>query len=427
MQKCFKKIKKVSGELMFTGDKSISHRAVIFSAMALGESSIDNISLGEDVKSTIKIMQQIGAKITTTSNNLIISGCGFRGFREPKDFLDCGNSGTSARLITGLLVGQNFNSILVGDESLSKRPMIRVIEPLQKMGAEFETIKDQTLPLKIKSNKSFRNISYEMPVASAQVKSAILIAGLYLDDATSVIENTKTRNHTEKMLRLPIKINESEIILSSSKKHYPIAKEYFIPGDISSAAFHVVLTLLTPNSELRIKNVSLNPTRIGFINVLKKMGANILFEEIKISSNEEYGNVIVKSSSLKNINIDTEIIPNIIDEIPILTIAGIFAEGNFEISNASELRVKESDRINSICFNLKKLGLFVEQTEEGFCISGEIKKSKPVFESFGDHRIAMAFAVLSMLLKNGGDVNEFECVSISNPMFEEQIKLIINY
>lgn len=426
MQKSFNKIKKVSGELSLSGDKSISHRAIIFSAMASGKSSIKNVSQGEDVKSTIKIVQQLGTEINHKNDLLSINGCGFIKFTNPKHNLDCGNSGTSARLIVGLLSAQNFNSTLIGDDSLSKRPMKRVIEPLQKMGAEFKSNVYQTLPLTIKSNDSLINIRYEMSIASAQVKSAILIAGLHLDDETSVIENNQTRNHTEKILGLPVSKAENKVISSSCKKYYPIAKDYFIPGDISSAAFHIVLTLLTPNSELLIKNVSLNPTRTGFIDVLKKMGADISYKEIKLSSNEEYGDVIVKSSPLKNIKIDSEIIPNIIDEIPILTIAGIFAEGSFEITNASELRIKESDRINSICSNLKLLGLNIDESDDGFYVKGEIKKSNPVFESFSDHRIAMSFAVLSMILNNGGVVNGFECVRISNPMFEEQINLLTN-
>ena len=300
----------------------------------------------------------------------------------------------------------------------------RVIEPLKQMGTEFQSNENLTLPLTVIPKSNFHSIDYEMPVASAQVKSSILIAGLHCDEKTSVIENEQTRNHTEKMLGLPVKPENGKIISSSSRKYYPEAKEYFIPGDISSSAFHVILTLLTPNSELMVKNVSLNPTRTGFIDVLKKMGANIFFEDIKTSSNEEYGNIIIKSSSLKNTRIDSQIIPNIIDEIPILTIAGIFAEGDFVIENAKELRVKESDRIKSICSNLKYLGLNVEELDEGFIVSGAIKNSKPVFESFGDHRIAMSFAILSMLLDNGGEVNGFECVAISNPKFEEQINSI---
>ena len=424
MKRKFKKINKVSGELVLPGDKSVSHRAVIFSAMASGKSSLKNISPGEDVRSTINIMSELGANIISKDDQLNIEGCGFRGFKNTNEELDCGNSGTSARLIAGLLAAQTFNSKLIGDESLSKRPMNRVITPLKKMGVEFKVNEKLTIPLTIIPGEEIIPISYEMSVTSAQVKSSILIAGLHCNEETNVIETRQTRNHTEKMLGLTVKIIDRKIVSSSSIKDYPKAKDYFIPGDISSAAFHIVLTLLTPNSELLIRNVSLNPTRIGYLDVLKKMGANISAEHIRTSCNEEYGDLIVKSSSLKNIKIDSAIIPNIIDEILILTIAGIFADGDFIIDNAYELRVKESDRIKSICYNLILLGLAVEEKKDGFAVHGSIKKSNPVFKSFGDHRIAMSFAVLSMLLDGGGVVNGFECVSISNPNFESQIKEI---
>lgn len=426
MKKTFSKIKSVKGELNLTGDKSISHRAIIFSAMASGKSAIKNLSQGFDVISTLIMMHNLGAGVLTENRNVIITGMGYKGFETPSSELYCGNSGTTARLVSGLLAAQNFSSELIGDESLSKRPMKRIIEPLMEMGAQFSTTENYTLPFTINPVKKLISITYEMPVASAQVKSAILIAGLHLEDETVVIEKDKTRNHTELMLGLPVKTENEKIILSSSSKYYPKANEYFIPGDISTSAFHIVLTLLTPNSVLKINNVSLNPTRTGFIEVLKQMGANITYENIRYSSNEPFGNVIVKSSTLNNVKIDSELIPNIVDEIPILTIAGIFAEGDFEIRNAKELRVKESDRIKSLCYNLNLLGLEVEEFEDGFVISGSVKKSDLTFESFGDHRIAMAFSVLSMLLDNGGEVNDFECVNISNPKFDEQIKSIIN-
>lgn len=424
MNKKYHKIKRVLGELHLNGDKSISHRAMIFSAMADGISHIKNISTGEDVKSTTKIMAQLGAEIRYDNKDIIVKGCGFKMFKPPTEYLDCGNSGTSARLISGLLVAQNFNSVLVGDKSLSKRPMKRVIEPLIKMGADFNTNEDLTLPIEIRGARKLTQIDYIMPVASAQVKSSILIAGLHCDEESNVIESGQTRNHTEMMLGLPVRHSDGKIISSSSKKYYPKSNEYFVPGDISSAAFHVVLTILTPDSELLIKNVSLNPTRTGFIEVLKKMGAQIDFKNIKISSNERYGDVVVKTSSLKNIDIPEELVPNIIDEIPILTIAGLFSEGNFVIRNASELRVKESDRINSICENLRILGVEIEEKNDGFIIMSGIKNTAPVFNSFDDHRIAMSFAVLSMLLDKGGEISGFDCVNISNPLFEEQIKVI---
>ncbi|MBE0551875.1 MAG: 3-phosphoshikimate 1-carboxyvinyltransferase, partial [Ignavibacterium sp.] len=250
MIKRFEKINRVNGELSLTGDKSISHRAVIFSAMALGKSALRNISTGEDVKSTAKIMQQLGAQYLIENDQIIIEGCGFKGFKKSSTELDCGNSGTSARLIAGLLAGQNFSSTLIGDESLSKRPMKRVVEPLMKMGVEFQSNENLTLPLTIIPKSNIHPTDYEMPVASAQVKSSILIAGLHCDSETNVIENEQTRNHTEKMLGLPVRFSNGKIISSSSRKYYPEAKEYFVPGDISTSAFHIVLTLLIPNSEL---------------------------------------------------------------------------------------------------------------------------------------------------------------------------------
>ena len=424
MNKVFQKVNSVNGELKLTGDKSISHRAVIFSAMANGKSQITNLSQGQDVISTMVIVHKLGASIYTKERNILIGGCGFRGFKNTKTMLDCGNSGTSARLISGLLTAQKYTYNLTGDESLSKRPMNRVIEPLSKMGAGFKTTENLTLPFTITPAKELNNIIYEMPLASAQVKSAILIAGLHSENETVVIEREVTRNHTEQMLGLEVKRENRRIISSSSLKYYPAPNEYFIPGDISTAAFHVVLTLLTPNSELLIHDVSLNPTRTGYIDILKLMGANISYENVRVSSNENYGNVVIKSSTLKNIKIDPDLVPNIIDEVPILAIAGIFASGQFEIRKAKELRFKESDRIKSLCFNLGLTGLNIEELEDGFIISGDIKKSKVTFESFGDHRIAMTFAVLSMITGNGGEVKEFECVSISNPKFLEQIDSI---
>lgn len=426
MKKSFYKIKNVNGKLVLPGDKSISHRAVIFSSMANGKSSISNLSAGNDVKSTIDVMKMMGTSIKYDNDLLTIDGCGFKGFKKPTQNLDCGNSGTSARLIAGLLSAQNYESVLIGDDSLSKRPMKRVIEPLEKMGANFIANKNYTLPLTILPSDKIKNIEYEMPISSAQVKSSVLIAGLHNELETAVIEKQQTRDHTERMLGLPINKTDDKIIAYSSTKYYPQANEYFIPGDISTAAFHIVLALLTPNSELVIENASLNPTRIGFINILKQMGANIKFENVKLSNNEEYGDVIAKSSSLKNISINEQIIPNIIDEIPILSIAGIFAEGDFEINNVEELRFKESDRIKSICDNLKLLGLSVEETQTGFSFSGTVNKRRPVFGSYNDHRIAMSFSILSLLLEDGGEVNNYECVSISNPQFDEQIKSIIN-
>lgn len=423
MKREFNKIKSVKGELSFSGDKSISHRAVFFSSMAEGKSVLKNISSSEDVKSTQRVFADLGIEFYEDKSDLIINGKGKHKFKAPDRFLDCGNSGTTARLISGLLIAQNFSSVLIGDDSLSKRPMKRVIEPLSLMGGKIESA-NSTLPVSIKPSDSLKAIEYFLPVASAQVKSAVLIAGLHLSEETKVIEKFITRDHTERMLGLPINKSQNFRIISSAEKYYPTAKEYFIPGDISSAAFFIVLALITKNSELIIRNVSLNPTRIGFIDLLRNMNADIKIENIRESSNEPFGDIIIRSSDLKNIKINSSVIPNIIDEIPVLSVAGIFAEGHFEIRNCEELRYKESDRIKAICDNMKLTGLDIEEYPDGFRIFGEIKKAKVDFNSFNDHRIAMAFSILAMMVGNESSVEGIECVGISNPTFYEQIDYV---
>lgn len=423
MIQTFDKINKVSGSLTFCGDKSISHRALLIASLADGKSFIKNLSNSDDVKSTINCLRELGIEIESKNNETIVIGKGFKGYSKPTKPLNASNSGTTARLLAGVLAVQDFESIIKGDESLTARPMKRILDPLTQMGFHIES-NEGKLPVKIFPVEKQSSINFTMPIASAQVKSAVLLAGLHSDEMTTVIEFTPTRNHTELLLGLNVFNNEDKMITSVSRKNYPEAKEYFIPGDISSAMFFIVMTLLTKDSELNIKNISLNPTRTECLNILKRMGGIIHIEEKGLSNNELFGDVIVKSSDLLNIEIEKEIIPLIIDEIPILTIAGIFAEGKFELRGASELRVKESDRIKSICINLLKTGLFIEEFDDGFCLSGKIKTQKESFESFGDHRIAMAFAVLSSLLENGGRVNGFDCVSVSNPDFLKQLSSI---
>ncbi|GAB6281442.1 MAG: 3-phosphoshikimate 1-carboxyvinyltransferase [Ignavibacterium sp.] len=425
MIQSFNKINNVLGELNLPGDKSISHRTVIFSSLAKGKSTIKNLSNGEDVKSTMKCFEMLGCDILSKHDSVIVNGKGYKGFSKPKKELDAGNSGTTARLLSGILIVQNFNSTIIGDESLSQRPMKRILHPLKLMGGKIFSSEKDTLPLKIFPSENLNSITYELSVPSAQVKSAILLAGLHLEEETCVIENEQSRNHTEILLNLKTEKKEDKILIYSSKKNYPEPNNYFIPSDISTAAFFIVIALLSKNSSLIIKNVTLNPTRMGIVNILKQMGGNIEFDNLESNSNELFGDLIVKSSELHNIEIDKKIIPNIIDEIPILSVAGLFAEGDFIINNAKELRVKESDRINSLVFNYKILGLNVEEFEDGFCLSGKIKNYSPTFESFNDHRIAMAFSILSLLLDNGGKINNFECVKISNPNFLTQLKLII--
>jgi 3-phosphoshikimate 1-carboxyvinyltransferase len=426
MIQIFNPISRVSGELILTGDKSISHRAVIFSAMADGVSEISNLSDGEDVESTINSMQALGTKIERDKSFCRIYGRGFRNFTTPNSSLDAGNSGTTARLLCGLLAAQKFESFLVGDKSLSQRPMDRIIAPLALKGTRIEAFDQKFLPLKISPAERLKPIEYDLPVASAQVKGAVLIAGLHSEQATVVTDKYFTRDHTERMLGLSVSEKNKTKIISASMLDYPLPSSYFIPSDISSASFFIILALLTKSSQLIIKNMSLNPTRIGFLHVLQGMNADIEILNEQSANNEPYGDIIIKSSHLKNIEISSEIIPNIIDEIPILSIAGLFAENEFQIRFADELRKKESDRINSLCHNFKLLGLSVDEYADGFTLSGHIKvKPAIVFESFSDHRIAMAFSVLSMLLDSGGEVNNFECVSISNPNFINQLKTLV--
>lgn len=421
----FYKIEKVSGTLELPGDKSISHRAVMFSAMAKGKSRIYHLSNGEDVKSTKNSFIQLGTEITITKNFVEVTGRGFKGFIKPALPLDMGNSGTTTRLISGILAAQNFSTTLIGDRYLSKRPMKRIVTPLSQMGAKIESTTEYTLPLRIFPVEKLTPIQYELPVASAQVKSAVLLAGLHCEGITSVIEKIPSRDHTERMLGLTTETGGEANTILASIKNYPVPKEYFVPADISTAAFFIILAVLSKQSILRLKDVSLNPTRTGILDILSEMGAKIEIENKRQIAGEDLGDIIVYSSELKNIGIPEAIIPNIIDEIPILAVAGVFAEGTFTIKNASELRGKETDRIKAVCSNLKLLGLDVEEFPDGFSVAGSVSNENVLFESYGDHRIAMSFGILSMLLKSGGKVNNFDCVSVSNPDFLIQLKKII--
>jgi len=423
MLQSFNKIDKVEGELILPGDKSISHRAVMFSAMAKGVSTIENLSNAEDVNSTISCFKQLGCEITKNDNLVRVIGKGYKGFTKPTEPLNAGNSGTTARLISGILAAQDFESTIIGDNSLSQRPMKRVIEPLSKMGVKFKSSDALTLPLTIHPPKRLHPIDYELTVASAQVKSAVLLAGLHGDGTTSVIEYLPTRNHTELLLDLRTISDSGKRVIFASLDDYPQNALYVVPSDISTASFFIVLALLTKNSNLKIKSVGLNPTRTGVMEVLKMMGAKFGIENKRQVMGELIGDLIISNGSLTNIKIPAHLTPNIIDEIPILSIAGLFADGKFEVEGAGELRFKETDRIKAICNNMKLLGLDVEESNEGFSISGQIKNKNVTFKSFDDHRIAMAFSILSILLE-GGNVDGFGCCNISNPDFHSQLKSI---
>jgi len=422
----FEFVKSVKGELRFPGDKSISHRAVMFSCMAEGKSFIRNLSEGEDVKSSINCFSQLGVIVDKNKNDYVITGRGFKGFQKSDKPLDAGNSGTLARLMTGILASQSFESVIVGDNSLSSRPMKRILVPLTSMGAHITATPDSTLPLNIFPSKRLVPISYLLPVASAHVKSAVLLAGIHIDQVTTVIENLPSRNHTEKMLGLKTDVKDGKYYSFVSRKNYPDPKEYYVPGDISTAVYFIILTLLSKNSELIIKDVSLNPSRTGILDILSMMGGDISLINQKENVGELYGDILVRSSDLKNINLGNHPVVNFIDEIPVLAVAGIFAEGDFEIRTAKELRFKESDRIKAVCENLRLTGLDVDEYEDGFAFSGVVKNKTPEFASYDDHRIAMAFGILSSLLNDGGKVNNFTCVKISNPGFLSQLNQVSN-
>lgn len=418
------KINAIKGELTLPGDKSISHRAVMFSAMADGKSTVKNYLNSEDLNSTIDCFRKLGCKINQTATNLTIEGRGFGGFSKPTSSLNAGNSGTTTRLISGILAAQKFETTIFGDSSLSKRPMKRVVDPLTQMGAIIETSDTGTLPMKISNSEKLKAIEFDMQIASAQIKSAVLLAGLHLDEETVVIEHSRTRNHTETLLGLNVEEFGGYRKIFSSKRNYPKPSDYIVPSDISTSAFFMVLALNLENSELLLKNVLLNETRNGIIKILQQMGGRIEIENARESSGEKLGDLRIFSSKLHNIEISKDIIPNIIDEIPILSVAGIFADGKFSIQNAKELRFKESDRIDALCSNFKNLGLNCTEFEDGFELDGEVLNEDIMVESFDDHRIAMAFAILGMLVGKGISINNFESVAVSNPEFLNQVSMI---
>ncbi|NLT52204.1 MAG: 3-phosphoshikimate 1-carboxyvinyltransferase [Ignavibacteria bacterium] len=425
MRQEFSRISKINGELNLPGDKSVSHRSVMFSALAKGKSTVYNCLQSEDLHATINAFRLMGCNIKEEGSTIFIEGRGFKGLQKPEKELDFMNSGTTTRLMSGILSAQDFESTIIGDASLSKRPMKRVIDPLTQMGAIIKSTGEGFLPMTIYPSANLHPVEYRLPVASAQVKSAVLLAGIHLDEKTTIIEDIPTRNHTENLLGLDVKVEGTSRIITSLKANYPQAGIYNVPSDISSAAFFIILALLTPNSELKLNSILLNETRTGILQVLRMMGAEIIEENVQIRSGEKTGDLIIKSSKLKNVEIPAELIPNIIDEIPILSVAGIFAEGDFEVRGAEELRHKESDRIKTVCDNFNKVGIAVDEYSDGFKLSGNAKGKSALFESFTDHRIAMAFSVFSLLNKDGGIVEGFEACAVSNPDFLEQVKQIV--
>lgn len=416
----------IRGTITVPGDKSISHRALLFAAIAEGKTKIHNLSSSADVMSTLHCLRQLQIGAKEKNSEIEIVGTGKFGFKASQHPLDCGNSGTTIRLLTGILAAQPFTtSTLVGDESLSKRPMKRVIEPLTKMGAQISSEPGGFAPLVI-HGQQLKPISYQMPIASAQVKSCVLLAGLYAAGTTTVVEPYPSRDHTERMLRdfgLNVTTDNTSVSIEGPAKLF--GSEVFVPGDISSAAFFIAAALMVPDSELTIENICLNPTRTGLLDVLQRMGANLSICEYETKSSEPIGEIRVTTSQLSGVEIPPDMVPKLIDEIPILAVLATQAKGKTMLSGARELRVKESDRLHSIVTNLAVMGIEIEELEDGFIIAGPQKLTGASVDSFGDHRIAMAFSIAGLISEGTTHIKNVDCIRISMPNFYETLENIL--
>ena len=407
------------GELAVPGDKSIGHRAVIFASIAHGRSRIDNLSGGEDNLRTVEAFKNLGVRISDEGDVLSIDGKGWEGLRSPGRAIDCGNSGTTMRLISGVLAGRPFVTTLDGDDSLRQRPMQRVIEPLSRMGAQILSRNGKGgAPLEIHGGR-LSGIRYATPVASAQVKSAVILAGLQAEGVTVVEEPQQSRDHTEIIARafgakLEVKRGRS---ISVAGPQTLSATDVRVPGDLSSAAFFMVAAATVPGSDLLIKNVGCNPTRSGVIDVLRRMGASIEFIRSREEAGEPVADVRVIGGALKGVEIGAEMVARTIDEYPVLSVAAALAEGTTTVSGAKELRYKESDRIAVMTAELRKLGARVEEREDGMRIEGRRRLEGASLRSYGDHRVAMALAVAGISSRGGVEINDSACADISFPGF----------
>ncbi len=422
----FNKVNSLKGEVTIPGDKSISHRAVTFGSLAEGTTEVTNFLQGADCLSTISCFRELGIEIENTPDRILIHGKGLHGLSEPADTLDTGNSGTTTRLISGILAGQSFTTVLNGDASIQTRPMKRIITPLSMMGADIISLKDNgCAPLRICGGQ-LHGITYESPVASAQVKSCVLLAGLYADAPTSVIEPVLSRNHTELMLTgFGAKVTSSGTTATIEPEPDLKGMKIEVPGDISSAAYFLAAGLIIPNSEILIKNVGINPTRDGILRVAKEMGGDITVLNQKTSGGEPTCDLLVRSSSLKGVTVGGEIIPTLIDEIPMIAVMACFAEGTTIIKDAQELKVKESNRIDTVVTNLKAMGAHIEATDDGMIIEGGHPLHGAVIDSHLDHRIAMSFAVGALGADGETKIEGAECVKISYPEFYETLEKLI--
>lgn len=423
-------VKGLRGEIEIPGDKSISHRSVMFGALAKGTTEITHFLQGADCLSTIDCFRKMGIDIENTPDRILVHGRGIRGLKSPSDILNVGNSGTTTRLISGILSGQAFASTLSGDASLNSRPMRRIMDPLGMMGADIISRDGNgCAPLLINSNlkpgsfPALHAVHYHSKVASAQVKSAILLAGLYADGLTQVTEPALSRNHTELMLNsfgadIATTIHENGSATASITPCDELfGQKILVPGDISSAAYFIAAGLLVPNSELLIKNVGINPTRAGLLTVCQAMGADITYLNENTDSGEPTADLLVKTSSLHGTTVEGDIIPTLIDEIPMIAVMAAFAEGTTIIKDAAELKVKETDRIKTTSEGLRAMGVDVEPTEDGMIIHGGKNVHGGIINSYLDHRIAMAFSIAGLAADGSTNILDAECVNVSYPEF----------
>jgi 3-phosphoshikimate 1-carboxyvinyltransferase len=406
------------GEISVPGDKSIGHRAVIFGSIAYGSSRVSNLSGGEDNQRTVQAFKDLGVKISTEGESLYIEGQGWEGLTAPKNIIDCGNSGTTMRLLSGVLAGRPFTTILDGDRSLRRRPMQRVIEPLNRMGAHLIGREGKGLaPLEINGGK-LKGIEYPVPIASAQVKSAILLAGLQAEGLTIVDEPQNSRNHTELMIKGfggEVMLDGRQVSLTGGQALS--GRDVRIPGDISSAAFFLVAAALIPGSQVVVRGVGVNPTRDGVIEILRRMGAEIELVGVRIETGEPVADLKVTGGRLSGVEIGSELAARTIDEYPILAVAAALADGVTAINGVKELRFKESDRISAMTEGLHKLGVDVEEREDGMTIHGRETLQGNKVRSFGDHRIAMSLAIAGLRADGGVEIDDAQCVDISFPAF----------
>ena len=414
----------LEGTVELPADKSIGHRSALLSALADGRSRIVNYPQSADPRSTLACLEQLGISSSDDGDNAItVRGRGLHGLHPPSMPVDCGNSGTTMRLLAGILAGQQFGSVLTGDASLKQRPMQRIADPLTAMGAHVK-LRQGCAPIRIRGRQELEGITYRLPMPSAQVKSCVLLAGLYAEGATTVREPVPSRDHTERMLGLDVEEVGGERLLTVEHGHTIPATTWYVPGDFSAAAFFLVAGSIVPNSELRLNNVGVNPTRSGLLEVLDDMGADITVENERVKGGEPQADITVRSADLEATTISGPVIPNIIDEIPVLAVAAACAAGRTEIRDAEELRVKETDRLSAMADNLQSFGVSVREYEDGLDIDGPAVLKGTSVSSFDDHRIAMAMGVAALVAVGPTTIDNHKCAAVSFPRFWEELEQV---